>query len=566
MGTQRIVILGAGIMQLPALRIARDEGLWTIAFDGNPNAMGKEVCDEFHVIDISDRHAVLEEARAVGDIGGIFTAGTDFSTSVAYTAEQLDLPGIDYKTALRATDKFIMRETLAAGGINVPEFRLVTGRASEAKHATNGGDADNVDDIDVVGIESLRPPLVIKPVDNMGARGVRRVDDLSEAREAIRAALPLSRTARVIVEELIPGTEYSLDAIVSNGRVRICGVGDRHIRFPPYFVEVGHTIPTELAVDKRTILEEAFVRAISVLGIDNGTAKGDIFLVEPTTGPPPAGAEGARQTARETYAVVGEIAARLSGGYMSGWTYPYASGVESTRAGIRIAMGWEPGLPERDEAGHAAERAILSIDGEIESYIGLDEARAMESVKDVFILREPGTQIRFPRTNVEKAGNIIAAAPFRRAAADAAEQAVAAIVPRLKAADERTFCYLFVDSCAHPAFCEFSDVQAHLVAELPALPAAAASAPVDFSIPPGPAWDDLDAAPNWAYATFVAAADRAQRYAQIEPCGAAVMALHRAGVQGLIFLVDTLTEDGTWFIDRWRHHKLPESPSRYFCS
>ena len=555
MAQRKIIILGAGIMQLPALRIARDEGLWTIAFDGNPDALGKDLCDEFHVIDISDKEAVLEGARAVDAVGGIFTAGTDFSASVAYTAEHLGLPGIDHATAMRATDKFVMREALASDGVAVPRYCLVTSNAD--------GDRDGESAPDVSGVEALTPPLVIKPVDNMGARGVARVDEVSAAVEAVRSALPFSRTGRVIVEELIPGREYSLDAIIYRGHVRVCGVGDRHIRFPPYFVEVGHTIPTELSEKKRGILEEAFKRAIRSIGIDNGAAKGDIFLVERDSGSGPS-------------AVVGEIAARLSGGYMSGWTYPYASGVESTRAAIRIAMGQTPDIPEHDGDGHCAERAVLSIDGQVRSFEGLDEAHKAEFVKNVFILREPGTRVRFPRNNVEKAGNVIAAAPSREEATSAAERAVAAIVPRLAPADTQTFCYLFVDPCPHPAYRAFSREQAALVAELPPLPdhtavfpGAAPNRPPKRPPNKPPAalagWKSFDAPKNWSYESFAAAAARFLTYAHSPPSGAGLMALRRGGVQGLLFLVDTLTEDGTWLSDLWRHYKLPESPSRYFC-
>mgnify|MGYP002388944453 CR=1 FL=1 len=124
------------------------------------------------------------------------------------------------------------------------------------------------------------------------------------------------------------GPELSLDAIVWRGRVTVCGVADRIIRFPPFFVEMGHTMWSALPADDRSAVERVFTDGIRALGIDNGAAKGDIKLT--SRGP-----------------MVGEIAARLSGGYMSGWTFPLASGVEVTRAALRVAAGLEPGdLPE----------------------------------------------------------------------------------------------------------------------------------------------------------------------------------------------------------------------------
>ena len=78
----------------------------------------------------------------------------------------------------------------------------------------------------------------------MGARGCRAARDAGELAEAIAAALPYSRSGRAIVEEYIDGPEFSIDALVDGGEIRIRGIADRHIFFAPYFVELGHTMPS----------------------------------------------------------------------------------------------------------------------------------------------------------------------------------------------------------------------------------------------------------------------------------------------------------------------------------
>jgi biotin carboxylase len=308
---KRIIILGAGIMQMPAIRIAKARGWQVIVVDGNPRASAREMGDRFETVDLKDRDGLLILARRYAEstgLDGIFTAGTDFSSSVAWVAEKLGLPGISYATAMKATDKCLMREAFRAAGAPSPRFACWTGQ----------GDPGALLSAD------LGFPLVVKPVDNMGARGVQRVDDAQALGEACRAALPLSRSARVIVEEFMEGRELSLDAIVYRGRVTVCGVADRHIFFPPRFVEMGHTMPTELDPATVTEIEAAFASGIRAIGIDNGAAKGDIKLT-------PRGA------------MIGEIAARLSGGYMSGWTFPLSSGVDVTGAALNIAVGLPPG-------------------------------------------------------------------------------------------------------------------------------------------------------------------------------------------------------------------------------
>jgi hypothetical protein len=139
--------------------------------------------------------------------------------------------------------------------------------------------------------------------------------------------------------------------------------------------------------------------------------------------------------------MIGEIAARLSGGYMSGWTYPYASGVEVTRGAILAALGrpWTP-PPERNRT--SAERAVISIPGTVRSIHGLEQARSTPRVKNVFLRVEEGSPVRFPENNVSKCGNVISAAPDRASAVEAAEKAARAILIRLETGHRDTDAFL----------------------------------------------------------------------------------------------------------------------------
>jgi biotin carboxylase len=407
MGEQkkRILILGAGVMQGPAIDCARAMGLETAVIDGDPYAPMAAMADRFEPIDLKDLHKIEAFARTLqagGGLDGVMTAGTDFSASVAWTAEKLGLPGISYETALNASDKERMRNRFTEAGLPSPAFQVYTA---------------------VPAALPFSYPAVVKPVDNMGARGCRRVDNGAELREAVEKALGFSRSGRVIVEEYMEGPEFSVDAVVYRGTVTICGLADRHIVFPPYFIEMGHTMPTNIPLKDQEALIGVFIQGIRALGIDNGAAKGDIKLTR--RGP-----------------MIGEIAARLSGGYMSGWTYPYASGANPAGGAICAALGREPeGLtPTRNWT--SAERAFISIPGIVRSIEGLEEARAVPGVKDIFLRAEPGKRISFPENNVSKAGNVISAAPDRTGAIGAAETAARKILIRLAAPDPETDAFL----------------------------------------------------------------------------------------------------------------------------
>ena len=406
----RILILGAGVMQGPALKIAAEMGLETIAADADPNALCVSLASRFEQVDLKDKEGIESLARSLMENGGrlgIMTAGTDFSATVAWAAERLGLPGISYETALDASDKERMRGRFKAAGVPSPEFVIV-------KSPPENGFA-----------LPFPLPVVVKPVDNMGSRGCRMVDSPDGLRSAVSDALEYSRSGRVIVEEYMEGNEFSVDALVYNGEITMCGIADRHIFFPPYFIEMGHTMPSDADPAAIRSLLQTFTQGIKALGITNGAAKGDIKLTP--RGP-----------------MVGEIAARLSGGYMSGWTYPYSSGVLPTRGAIEIALGKKPTLTVPEWDWTSAERAFISIPGKVRSIDGLEKARAMPFVRDVFTRIGPGSEVSFPENNVTKCGNVISAAPCREDAVNSAEKAARSILIRLEAPNEATDAFLAV--------------------------------------------------------------------------------------------------------------------------
>ncbi|MDR1410570.1 MAG: ATP-grasp domain-containing protein [Spirochaetaceae bacterium] len=409
---KQLIILGAGIMQGPAISIAKEMGLETVVADGDSGAMYAPLADRFEHIDLKDKEgveALARDLKAGGRLAGIMTAGTDFSATVAWVAERLGLPGIPYETALNASDKGRMRRCFKEAGVPSPEFLTLD-------ETPPGGFTFPFDF-----------PAVVKPVDNMGGRGCRRVDSPGELASAFPGAAKFSRKGRVIVEEYMDGPEFSVDALVFHGEITICGLADRHIFFPPYFIEMGHTMPAALEEKEAASLLEVFTEGARALGLLDknaaGAAKGDIKLS--SRGP-----------------MIGEIAARLSGGYMSGWTYPYASGVEVTRGAIRAAIGLRPDRLGASRSWTCAERAFISIPGRVRSIHGLRDAKAAPYVKDLFLRAVEGGRVSFPENNVSKCGNVIASAPDRESAMDAADSAARSVLIRLEAPGKETDAFL----------------------------------------------------------------------------------------------------------------------------
>ncbi|AIN92797.1 ATP-grasp domain-containing protein [Treponema putidum] len=420
---KRILILGAGLMQGPAIRAAKELGCEVIAVDGNPNAVCAKEADKFFPIDLKDIPALIGLAKSLKENGlhGVFTAATDFSVSVAAIAESCSLPGHSLEAARRASDKVLMRECFEKHGVPSPRFTHIF--KSEIDEA-----------LQILKQKAIQFPLTVKPADNMGARGCRLVYSQDELRPALEDAVNFSRSGKAIAEEFIDGEEFSLEALVINGKIFLNALADRHIFFPPYFVEMGHTIPSIKSKEECDELIRVFFLGIKALGLTNGAAKGDIFLRK---------ADPQKDGKRE--ACVGEIAARLSGGYMSGWTVPYSSGFDVTKAAVKIALG-EPldELPPQAmfsserAARFSAERAWISVPGIIKKIYGLEEARNTKNVKDVLPRLFEKDETVFPKNNVEKCGNVLSSAESYDEAVKASMEAVQKIFLRLERANDKT--------------------------------------------------------------------------------------------------------------------------------
>ncbi|MCQ2589401.1 MAG: ATP-grasp domain-containing protein [Treponema sp.] len=435
MTNKSCLILGAGLMQKPAILSAKQCGYKVFVIDGNDKAVCASMADTFKQIDLKAKEEILAYAEILKEkenLSCVFTAGTDFSTSVSYVCEKLGLPSHSFQAAVNASVKTTMRQCFKDNNVPSPAFIKVS------KQQVTSALLDEV-------LKVMDFPFVVKPVDNMGARGCRMVRCEKEFISAVKVAVEASRTGYAIVEEYMEGPEYSIDALVYNGTMTITGFAIRHIYYPPYFIEVGHTMPAVINEKERNELISVFALGAKALGLSCGAAKADIKYTK--KGP-----------------MIGEIAGRLSGGYMSGWTYPYASDLNLTKQGLLIAGGEVPedlianrksvkytpselcknspkpyDLYEVECKRTSAERAWMSIPGKVKYIEDITEFTD-RAVFDVLprATVEIGSEVDFPRNNVEKCGNVICVSHDREMAIKVAEKAVSNIFITLEPNNEKT--------------------------------------------------------------------------------------------------------------------------------
>ena len=306
-----LLVVGGGIEGVPGLEHAKRMGLRVVVSDINSEAPGFVVSDARLLASTYDIEATVASARHyhrhVGRLDGVMCIASDIPRTVAAVAADLGLPGISLESARLSGDKLDMKLKFRQDGVPVPWFSLAESAAHLRRIVTERGF-----------------PLVIKPVDSRGARGVLRLTpdvDLAWAYEFSRCESP---TGRVIVEEFLAGPQISTESIVLDGVAHTPGLADRNYElletFAPHIIENGGDLPTELEAPEQRAVCDLIQRAAASMGIANGVVKGDVVLHQ---GKP----------------FLIELAARLSGGYLCTHEIPLSTGVDFLGCAIRLALG-----------------------------------------------------------------------------------------------------------------------------------------------------------------------------------------------------------------------------------
>ena len=400
-----MLLVSGGREAVPAIEEARRLGLRVLVSDASPTAPGIGLADAALLVSTYDADATVEAARAYAArhrIDAVLAVAADVPVTVAAVADALGLPGISLESAWLASDKVAMKQRLAAVGVAVPWFRQVA--SAEAL-------------VDLAARATW--PLIVKPVDSRGARGVVRLLPGIDPAWAFAVAQAESPTDRVMVEAYIPGPQVSTESVVIDGLCTTVGFSDRNYalldRFAPYVIEDGGELPSHLPPATRAAIEELVADAAAALGIRSGTVKGDIVV----------GPDGP---------MVIELAARLSGGYFCTHEIPLATGVNFVAAALRIALGERPSsddLTPRFERG-VAQRYLFPEPGCVLAVEGAEQAAAGEGIA-LFELRvAAGDAVRRMTSHVRRGGVVIAVGSSREEAVRRAETAAARVRIRVR--------------------------------------------------------------------------------------------------------------------------------------
>lgn len=392
---KKLMILGASILQIPAILEAKKMGLYVIAVDMNPNAEGFSYADKKIVVSTTDTEKVLEEARK-NKIDGIITIASDRPmTTVAKVAKELNLIGINESTAINATNKSKMRDVLKKNNVPIPMYFSVS----------------NYDDY-IKAINKIREKnykCIIKPADNSGSRGIRLVNnyDSENLRRIYYYCINNSNSSTLMVEEYMEGPEVSVETISKDGICHVIQVTDKLTTGAPYFVEIGHSQPSQLEPSLVEKIKKVAVDANRAIGITYGPSHTEIKVTK----------DGPK---------IVEIGARLGGDNITTHLVPYSTGVNMVEACIKLTIGEDINLRKKLNLASAI-RYLKYNKGKIKFIYGLNEAKNMFGIKDVILVSGVNETLNGIKCSGDRAGFVISQASNPKEAISIAERAIKTI-------------------------------------------------------------------------------------------------------------------------------------------
>ena len=259
---KKLAILGASYLQVPLIVKANEMGLETHVFAWEEGAIGKELASYFYPISILDKEAILLKCKEIG-IHGITTIATDIAMpSVNFIAKELKLVGNSLEATLISTDKYEMRKALSSKSIPCPRFSFY--------------EIDNFQNH-----EGFEFPLIVKPTDRSGSRGVTKVNSIDEANKAILKALDNSINKRVIIEEFIQSDrEFSVEFISFNGKHYPLAITDKVTTREPFFFEMAHHQPANVNKEIADKIFNVTIEVLNALDIKNGASHTEVYLLD----------------------------------------------------------------------------------------------------------------------------------------------------------------------------------------------------------------------------------------------------------------------------------------------
>lgn len=307
--TKKVLLLGGSHFQVPSVKKAKEMGLYTITCDYLPNNPGHKYADEYYNVSTTDKKAVLELAKKLKIDGIVCYASDPAAPTAAYVAEKMGLAGQPYKSVEILSNKDLFRKFLTENDFNVP---LAKGylNIEEAKADWN----------------NFKKPVMVKPVDSSGSKGVTKISDINELDNAVCYALSFSRAKRFIIEEYVEKYGYQIagDGFSVDGKLVFRCFANEHfnIKSGNPFVPIGESWPYNMPEYIHNKIHNETQRLLDLLNMKTGAYNFDVRID------------------KDENVILMELGPR-NGGNLIAQVTQYATGVDMVEYTIKAAMGMD---------------------------------------------------------------------------------------------------------------------------------------------------------------------------------------------------------------------------------
>ena len=362
--TKTIAIIGASYLQRPLVERAKQLGLRTICFAWEDGAVCKDICDVFYPISITEKEQILDVCRKE-QIDGVCTIASDVAApTVAYVAEQMKLTGNSYEAAVRANNKFAMRNAFMAAGVPCPAYHVCKS-------------------FDELAQTDIHYPVIVKPTDRSGSLGITKVTNPDELRQAVTIAVNHSFEHEALVEQFIEGREISVEFISYGGTHYPLQITDKVTTEAPHFVELAHHQPAELTEEQYKAIYALTQKALNALGVTNGASHSEYKIT----------ADG------QIYVM--EIGARMGGDFIGSDLVRLSTGYDFVQGVIEVALGLFE-VPRQPVHKYAGVYFLSAETAQVKHYID-----HQDDYPEIVMAEQTSDELRHVNCSSERSGYFI---------------------------------------------------------------------------------------------------------------------------------------------------------------
>lgn len=395
---KKIIMLGAGQLQLPAIKLIKNLGFYLIVCDVNPNAIGFNFADEKHIISTQDKDAILELANKTHP-QVVMTSTSDAPVRVAaYVNQKLGLSyGISYEDSICATIKSEMRKRLLQHGVPIPQFFVIK----------------TFDDF-CKAVKFFNFECIIKPSDNSASRGVVAINNNSSSLiDIYNYSLSNSKNRVLLVEEYMDGPEVSVESITINSTTYVIAITDKLVCEGNFFVELGHSQPSVLFPKTKDEIINVTCQAIAAIGIKNCASHTELKCTS----------NGVK---------VVEIAARLGGDCITSDLVPLSTGINILEKSVLLDLCEPIELPKNILEKSSVIRYIYGTKGIVKNILISKDINQIENLVKFELFCKVGDEVNNLESSLDRLGFVITSANNIKDAKESADIALSKIKIEIK--------------------------------------------------------------------------------------------------------------------------------------